>query len=83
MAYSLNAVEREPVPIRVLNLNASEASFKPKQRSYIKMKLEKIIFLLFFFRGDFGRGDFILEPIKGTGSMQNGLTVSLKHILIY
>ena len=30
---SLNAVEREPVPSRVLNLNASEASYKTKQRS--------------------------------------------------
>ena len=27
-------VEREPVPTRVLNPNASEASYKPKQRSY-------------------------------------------------
>ena len=35
----LNAVEREPVPIRVLNPNASEASFKSKQRSYRKTKL--------------------------------------------
>ena len=33
----LNTVEREPVPTRVLNPNASEASFKPKQRSYRKM----------------------------------------------
>ena len=31
---SLNAVKREPVPTRVLNPNASEASYKPKQRSY-------------------------------------------------
>ena len=30
---SLNAVEREPVESRVLNPNASEASYKPKQRS--------------------------------------------------
>ena len=30
---SLNAVEREPVPTRVLNPNASEASYKPKHRS--------------------------------------------------
>ena len=28
---SLNDVEREPVPTRVLNPNASEASYKPKQ----------------------------------------------------
>ena len=26
----LNAIEREPVPTRVLNPNASEASYKPK-----------------------------------------------------
>ena len=31
---SLNAVEREPVPTRVLNPNASKASYKPKQRTY-------------------------------------------------
>ena len=37
---SLNAVEREPVPTRVLNPNASEASYKPKQRSYRKTKLK-------------------------------------------
>ena len=49
----MNAVEREPVPIRVLNPNASEASYKPKQRSYRKMKLH------FFFRGDFFRGNFV------------------------
>ena len=42
----LNAVEREPVPTRVLNPNASEASYKPKQHSYRKMKL---IFFCFFF----------------------------------
>ena len=38
---SLNAVERELVPTRVLNPNASEASYKPKQRSYRKTKLKK------------------------------------------
>ena len=43
---SLNAVEREPVETRVLNPNASEASYKPKQRSYRKTKS-------IFFRGDF------------------------------
>ena len=37
----MNAVEREPVPTRVLNPNASEASCKPKQRSYRKTKLKK------------------------------------------
>ena len=30
----LNAVDREPVETRVLNPTASEASYKPKQRSY-------------------------------------------------
>jgi len=30
----LSAVEREPVPTRVLNPNANEASYKPKQGSY-------------------------------------------------
>ena len=28
----MNAVECEPVPTRVLNPNASEASYKPEQR---------------------------------------------------
>ena len=37
----MNAVEREPVPTRVLNPNASEASCKWKQRSYRKTKLKK------------------------------------------
>ena len=35
----LNAVECEPVPTRVFNPNASEGSYKPKQRSYRKTKL--------------------------------------------
>ena len=39
----LNVVEREPVPTRVLNPNASEASYKPKQRSYRKTNLKKIL----------------------------------------
>ena len=51
----MNAVEREPVPTRVLNPNASEASHKLKQRSYRKMKLN---FLKFYF-GYFGREDFV------------------------
>ena len=38
----LNVVEREPVPTRVLNPNASEASYKPKQRSYRKTKQKKL-----------------------------------------
>ena len=45
---SLNAVECEPVPTRVLNHNVSGASYKPKQRYYRKTKL---IFLYFFFGG--------------------------------
>ena len=48
---SLNTVERKPVPTRFLNPNASEASYKPKQRSYRKTKLN-----FFFFRGNFSRG---------------------------
>ena len=60
----LNAVEREPVPTRVLNPNASEASYKPKQRIYRKTKLKKdYFFICIFFREDFGRGDFIREPV--------------------
>ena len=37
----MNAVEREPDPIRVLNPNACEASYKPKQRSYRKTNKKK------------------------------------------
>ena len=37
----MNANKREPVPTRVLNLNATEASYKPKQRSYKKTNLKK------------------------------------------
>jgi len=36
----LNAVEHEPIETRVLNPNASEAGYKPKQCSYRKMKLK-------------------------------------------
>ena len=32
----MNAGEREPVETRVFNPNVSEASYKPKQRSYRK-----------------------------------------------
>ena len=49
---SLNVVEREPVPTRVLNPNASEAIYKPKQRSYRKTKL----IYYFFFSGGFYPG---------------------------
>ena len=38
----MNAIEREFVPTRVLNPNASEARYKPKQRSYIKTKQKKL-----------------------------------------
>ena len=37
----MNAVEREPVETRVLNPTASEASYKPEQRSYRKTNLKK------------------------------------------
>ena len=37
----LNAVEREPVETRVLNPIASEASYKPKQRSIQKNESKK------------------------------------------
>ena len=37
----LNAVEREPVETRALNPTASEASYKPKQRSYRTKNLRK------------------------------------------
>ena len=38
----MNAVEREPVETRVLNATASEASYKPKQRSYRTTNLKKL-----------------------------------------
>ena len=53
----LNAVERESVPTRVLNPNASEASYKPKQRSYRKTKLKKLL-LSFYFSVGFWSGGF-------------------------
>ena len=55
----MNAVECEPVPTRVLNPNASEASYESKQRRYRKTKLKKKKFIYIFFRGDFGSGDFV------------------------
>ena len=64
---SLNAVEREPVPTRVLNPNASEASYKPKQRSYRKTKLIFFYFTFFswgFWSGGICRGNFIREPFN-------------------
>ena len=47
----LNAVERESVETRVLNPNATEVSYKPKQRSYRKTKLKNIIIIIFFWGG--------------------------------
>ena len=55
----LNAVEREPVPTRVLNLNASEASCKPKQRSYRNTKAKKKYKYIYFFSGGFYLGTLI------------------------
>ena len=46
----LNAVERKPVPTGVLNLNASEASYKPKHRSSRKNEAKKNCI---FFSGGF------------------------------
>ena len=37
----MNAVECEPVETRVLNPTASEASYKPKQRSFRTTNLKK------------------------------------------
>ena len=52
----------EPVPTGVLNPNASEASYKPKQRSYKKSNLN-FFFSGGFWSGRFCRGDFIREPV--------------------
>ena len=41
---SLNAIKREPVPTRFLNPNASEASYKPKQRSYRTFCTEMVLY---------------------------------------
>ena len=40
----MNAIEREPVPTRVFNPNASEASYKPKQRSYRMLFTEMVLY---------------------------------------
>ena len=37
----MNAVEREPVETRALNPTASEASYKPKQRSFRTTNLKR------------------------------------------
>ena len=44
----LYAVERKPVLTRVLNPNASEASYKPNQRNGGKTKLKKIKQIVIF-----------------------------------
>ena len=41
---SFNAVEREPVPTRLFNPNASEASYKPKQSSYRTLCTEMVLY---------------------------------------
>ena len=41
---SLNAVECEPVPTRVLNPNASKSSYKPKQGSYRTLCTEMVLY---------------------------------------
>ena len=41
----MNAVEREAIETRVLNPNTSEASYKPKQRSYRKTNKKKVLVL--------------------------------------
>ena len=58
----LNGVECEPVPTRVLNPNAIEASYKPKQRSYRKTKL------IFFFSGILSDGFLPRTVIKNASS---------------
>ena len=68
----MNAVERELRPTRVLNPNPSEASYKPKQRSYRKTKLEKKKKKKKIFGGILVGGilseDFIREPREATSS---------------
>ena len=56
-----NAVEREPVETRVLNPIASEASYKPKLRSYRKTKQ----FFFLFFSGGFWSGGFCRGDLSG------------------
>ena len=63
----LNAVEREPVPTRVFNPNASEASYKPKQRGYRKTKQRKKNLLLSFFGWILVRGILSGGFYPGTG----------------
>ena len=40
----MNAVKREPVPTRVLNLNASKSNYNPKQRSYRTLSTEMLLY---------------------------------------
>ena len=53
----LKAVERKPAPTTILNPSVSEASYKPKQRSYRKMNL------IFFFAGGFYPGTHHFLPL--------------------
>ena len=66
----MNAVEREPVETRVLNPNASEASYKPEQRSYRKTKLK--LLLLFFFFGGILVGGVLVGGILVGGILSGG-----------
>ena len=45
---SLNAVQPEPVPTRVLNPNASEANYKPEQLSYSRSHFCTIFFFFYW-----------------------------------
>ena len=58
---SLNAVERKPVPTRVLNPTASETSYKSKQRSYRKTKQNYYYFLNIFFLNIFPNFNFFFN----------------------
>ena len=71
----LNAVEREPVPTRVLNPNASEASYKPKQQTETKTKLKKV----YFFQGDFIREPFWSHYNGPLSKFFNNWFMSLKY----
>ena len=78
----MNAVERKPVPTRVLNPNASEASYKPKQRSYRKTKLN-FSFLIFFFYNifpNFQKQFFALDAIASALYYHNtGRIIIIQH----
>ena len=70
----LNAVVCKPVETRVLNPNASEASYKPEQRGYRKTKLKKKLFLFCFVRILIGG---ILSGGFYPGTSVRGLTETL------